>query len=379
MLAVAWLAVPAKALVTLNDGTDKIYVSGSFSMGYDTNIGADSSNTADFTTGGSVGIEYQRRAGLIGVNANVNFTVSHYLKNTLYDATNPTYSLEFDKNTGRTTGTLGFNAVRSSQEDATVNLHTESWNYNANLNVKYPVIDRYSLSESFNYGLLDYVQKGNQPLVNLSTLSSSTSLYYVLSEERDLSATYRYRFEQSSSNTSTTDNALTFGVSGKVFWEINGSINIGWQIRTPSGTPESGVPLTGSFEDWTASGSLTWALNRKVTFTSSLSNDYATTATDATTETTAVTLDATYAYNAKISINANTGVGENRFLGPGGLITGTDIERRDYYFTYGAGTGYSFGERLKLSLSYTYFKNWSNLSFAAFTRNSVTLSLSTRW
>ena len=178
----ALAAVPARALVTLNDGTDKIYVSGTWSMGYDTNISASSDNTSDTTTSASASIEYQRRAGMIGVNANINFTLNRFLRNTTYDNLDPAYSLEFDKSTGRTTGTLNLNAVRSSQTDAAVNLYTTSWNYNASLNLHYPVIDRYSLAGTLSYGLLDYTKTSGQPLVNLSTYSSSLSLFYILSE-----------------------------------------------------------------------------------------------------------------------------------------------------------------------------------------------------
>jgi hypothetical protein len=379
ILAVGLVAGPARALVTLNDGTDKIYVSGTFSMGYDSNINASAAATADTTTSATMQLEYQRRAGLIGVNADVSFAVNRFVKNTTYDTLNPTYSLELDKGTGRTTGTLNLSATRSSQTDASVNLYTTDWNYSASLNVHYPVIDRYSLAGTFSYGYLDYTEKGGQPLDDLSTYSSSLSLFYILSDERDLFATYRYRYEQSSSDTSTIDNALSLGVHGKVFWEINGSLSAGYQVREPEGIASTTAAPETSDSAFTANASVSWNANRRLSFTASLSKDFETTATDATTDTTASTLDVNYAYNASLSAAAGVGAGENDFLGVGGLIAGTDEDRRDYYFTSNASVNYTFTERLHVSLAYVFFRNWSNLGFASFTRDTLTLSLSSRW
>ena len=378
-LALGSLAAPARALVTLNDGTDKIYASGTFTMGYDSNISASADNTSDTTVSANLGLEYQRHAGLIAVNANASFAINRYLNNTTYNSVNPSYSLEFDKASGRTTGTLNFGAVRSSQADAAVNFYTTAWNYSADLNVHYPVIDRYSFAGSLDYGFLDYTETSNQPLVNLSTYSSSLSLFYVLSGDRDLFATYRYRFEQSSISTSTTDDALNLGMHGKLIWEIKGSLSVGYQIRDPRGTSFAGAPQQSSYHDLTSQASASWMANRKLTFNGSLSKDFATTATDATTDTTAGTLDVTYVLNAVLSANAGLGGGENRFLGPAGFVPGTTKERRDYYFTWNAGVSYTFNERLHVSLAYVYFQNWSNLGFAVFNRNRITLSLSSRW
>ena len=222
--------------MTLNDGTDKIFVSGTFAMGYDSNISASAANTADFTYASTMVIEYQRKAGLIGVNGTIGFGLNDFVKNPGYDTLNPNYSLELDKGTGRLTGALTLSAQRASQADVAVNLYDTSWNYSLGLNLHYPVIERYSFALSLNYGLIDYTDTGGQPLVNLSTYSASLSLFYILSEQRDLFATYRYRLEDSSATTSTTDEAISLGVNGKILWEINGSLSVGYELRTPRGT-----------------------------------------------------------------------------------------------------------------------------------------------
>src|SRR6185312_13991548 len=100
---------------------------------------------------------------------------------------------------------------------------------------------------------------------------------------------------------------------------------------------------------------------------------------DATTDTSALAVDVTYAANARLSGTTAVGLGMSDFLGPLGLVPGTDTQRRDYYFTWNAGISYNLNQHLHTSLTYTYFRNWSNLALATFDRNSLTLSLSTRW
>lgn len=369
----------AHALVTLNDGTDKIFVSSTFSMGYDSNITASALGVSDISYGGSMAIVYQRRAGLIGVNANLGFSLNDFVKNKSYDTFNPSYSIELDKGTGRLTGDLTLSAVRSSQADAAVNLYDVSWNYGLGLNLHYPVIERYSFTVSLNYGLLDYTDTGGVPLVNLSTYAASIGLFYVLSEERDLFADYRYRYQQSSDSTSTTDNGVSLGVNGRIIWRINGSLSAGYDLRSAQGVSNTGVVDSGNYSGLWVTGSANINVARKLKLTAAISRDYSTTATNATTDTTSGTLDASYALTARYSFNTGVGGGINQFLGPFGYLTGTTIDRRDYYFAWHTGVNYTLNDHLSLGLAYLYFQNWSNLALASFSRDTVTLSLTTRW
>ena len=270
-------------------------------------------------------------------------------------------------------------AQRSSQADAAVNLFDTSWNYGVGLNLHYPVIERYSFTVSLNYGLLDYTDTGGQPLVNLSTYAANIGLFYVLSDERDLFANYRYRYQQSSDNTSTTDNGFSLGVNGRILWRINGSLSVGYDLRTAEGVSNAGLVDSGNFSGIWVTGSATVNLFRKLGLTGSISRDFSTTATNATTDTTSGTLDANYALNAKYSFVTGGGGGINQFLGPFGYLPGTVTDRQDYYFIWHAGANYIWNRHLTVGLSYSYFQNWSNLALANYTRNTLTLSLSSRW
>jgi hypothetical protein len=371
----------ARALVTLNDGTDKIYVSGTWTMGYDSNLSASAGGSGDVSYGGSAAIEYQRRAGIIGVTSSVTFTLTDYLKSQdrTYNSLNPTFSLELDKQSGRTTGAVTFSATRSSQADAAAGVHDVSWDYTTGLNLHYPVIERYSLTGSVSYGQLDYTQTSGQALVNLDTYTADVGLFYVLSDARDLSISYRYRDEASTDNTSTVDNALLFGVYDQLFGQIHGSLVVGLQRRAGPSEETAGVTSSGDYDDITATATAIWNLTRQNVLTGTLSRDFTTTSTNATTDTTEATLDLTRAFNAKLSANVGVGGGENQFLGPFGFLPDTTIERRDYYFTWNAGVNYIWSDHLKVSLAYTYLRNWSNLAFATFDRGTYTVTLASRW
>ena len=218
----------------------------------------------DKTAGGSAQAEYQRRAGWIGVNASISVNSSKYGVIKGQDFSNPSYSMELTKQSGRTTGSFTLNGARESRADSAVNLRSTSWNYNAGLNYKYPIVERFTLSGSFGYRGRKYVEQTQ--LANLSTYSASTDLFYVFTNERDLIAGYRYRYGETSRNTATIDHSFTGGVNGRIIRGINGAVRVGYQIRTPQG----GQGKSSPYSALTASGSMSYAVNRKITITSQL-------------------------------------------------------------------------------------------------------------
>jgi len=388
-VGLVWLALmlatgKLRALVRFNDGTDQVYVNGSFSIGHSSNLSASSTGTGDYSYSAAASINYTRHAGLIAVNANVSFSLTDYLlhKDATYNSFNPTYSVEFDKGTGRTVGALNLSASRSAQADAAANIHDVSWNYAAGLTFKYPVISRYSFSGSLSYGLLDYTDKSGQAnLVDLSTIAASLSLYYILNDEHDLFATYRYRYQEASSSTSSTDDAVMVGVNGKVIWEINGNVSIGYQVRYPKGFDTGGASAGADnpIYDWTGSAGLSYSINKKTSLAATASKDFNTSSTDATTDTTSGTLNLNYAYNAKVHATAGLTGGEVEYLGPFGLVVGTDTQRIDYNFGWNVGTGYTYNDHFNVSFAFNYLRNWSNVSVATFSSEGWTLTFGTRW
>src|SRR5262245_18818194 len=115
ILATTLACSPAHALVTLNDSHDHIYLNTSFGVTRNSNIFATAGNEGDYTYNTSLSVTYQRRAGWIGVNASVAMGASRFGKHTSENFSNPSYSLELTKQSGRTTGALTLNAARESR------------------------------------------------------------------------------------------------------------------------------------------------------------------------------------------------------------------------------------------------------------------------
>jgi hypothetical protein len=367
-------SLPCLALVNLNDGRDKIHVTGNVSFAWDSNIFAHQGSSGDYVMSAGLITDYTRKAGLIGVDASMAINASRFNRFTTEDFRNPSFTLEFTKQSGRTTGSLALSAARESRADTAANIRDQSWLYSAGLNLKYPVIERYSLSGGANYSYQRY--QDNTALVNLKTYSANLDLFYVYTTERDLTGGYRVRQENTSAGSKNTDHSFTLGLSGKILPKLNGAINAGYQIRNSRDNlrnPSMNGILESQYTSWTSSISLTWSLSKKFSVNGQLSKDFNTTSTNFTTDTLMTSLDAQYTFSAKFSASAGVTFSQNRFLG---LFSDGRI---DTFFSSHIDLNYSLNDHLKASLGESYSTNWSTNSYADFSRNLVTLSLSSRW
>ena len=410
-LALSLVCSPARALVSLNDGHDHVYVTGTMTLGWDSNIYANADAKSDYTVTSSLVAEYQRRAGWIGVNASVGVDSAKYNVFKSENFANPHFSLELTKQTGRTTGSFTLNAARQSRADAAVNVHSVSWNYNAGVNFKYPIVTIYTLSGQFGYSLIKYSRHStgvealaanpdgsqidqtsgttaptpNAPFPDLATYTASLDLIRLLSTERDLTLGYRYRRSQTSLSSSYDDHDANIGLNGKLIRGVNGTLRAGYQVRIPHGFTTDGKPEP-RFSSWTLAGSATYAMSKRMNVTGTISKDFSTTATDTSVDTTTGMVDVQYAYSSHWSLTSSASVGDSRFLGDSGRIVialGPPLQlgpaRHDQFVSADAGINYSLNEHFKVSASYAWFENWSNSSFADFVRSSYNLNVSSRW
>jgi hypothetical protein len=132
--------------------------------------------------------------------------------------------------------------------------------------------------------------------------------------------------------------------------------------------------IDSQYTSWTSSISLTWSLSKRFSVSGQLSKDFSTTSTNDTTDTLMASLNAQYTFSAKyLGFGVASTFSNNRFLGPSGG------GRVDTNFSSHLSFNYSLNDHLKASLSETYATNWSTSPYADFSRNSVTLSLTSRW
>jgi len=363
--ACALLAAPAWGLVRFNDGRDQVYVSASYSWAYDSNIFAARDGGSDNVSSANLTVEYNRRAGLIGVNATLAYDISRFQQFSEENFANPSVGLEFTKGSGRTTGSLTLFGARSSRADPATNQRTTSLNYNAGLFLKYPVIERYSLTGQFGYGKVRQID--NASLVDLDTYNAGLDLFYVYTSERDLVGGYRVRVTDTSIDTKSYDHSWSLGVNGKLLPKLNGTLRSGYQVRSTPGL--AGSSTHGLF----LAGSSSWNFDARTSLTGQVSKDFSTTATAVNIDSLTSSLDLQRTFNVHFTGGLNLGYGHIRFLGALG------DGRRDDYYTWGANINYTMRDYLKVMLTYTFFQNWSTLSFSDFTRRSLTVTVSSRF
>src|SRR5687767_2935033 len=89
VLAAPLACSPGRALVTLNDGHDKIFVSASVSVSHDSNVFANSDGRSDYVYSTAASADYSRRAGWIGLNANASIASSRFADFREQDFDNP--------------------------------------------------------------------------------------------------------------------------------------------------------------------------------------------------------------------------------------------------------------------------------------------------
>jgi hypothetical protein len=362
----------ALALVSLEDGKDHVFVDGSFEMGYDSNVFTNAQDQGSMVYQGTLGVEFTRRAGWIGVNGNVSLNYARYSAFRAQNYQDPKFSLELTKQTGRTTGSVTMSIQKENRADVTINTRDASWNYEAAVNVQYPVIERYTISGSFDYTRIAY--QDTQLFTDLSTYTGNLFLYYVLNEQRDLFINYRTRYEDEANGSYDVDNAVMVGVSGRVYGPFNGSLQVGYQQRNPY----RGID-DHSDDDVTASGSATWNINRRVQLTGSLSRDYSNTAQAQNIEVSQAGLTFQDAVNASSNVTLGADIGENRFLGDAGIIEPLGQRRVDWFYSLSASYYYMISEHLKISLNYIYYRSYSTLAYAEFPRQQINLTLSSHW
>ncbi len=361
------IAAPAAmALFRWNDGRDEVFLIFNSALSWDSNIFASADARADTALTATAGADYERRAGMLGVNASVGAEAGHFFKYDSENYVNPRGSVELFKNSGRTTGSILLSAGRESRADVAANIRAESWNYDAALKVRYPVIHRYSIAGSFGYNFQDFTN--NALLVDLTTWTAAADLLYAKDSKHDLFAGYRLRLTESQLDTSSHDHAFTLGMSGRIAPKLNGTVRLGYQFRDTSG------PLRNEdFSALNAGIAVTWTLTRRLNMTGQISKDFATTSTDISNDAFLSALDIKFNVNSRLNVFGGLGYGINDFLGSRGA------GRRDEYSTVSVGGRYLLNDKASLSLTASHLQNSSNVPIADYDRNAVTLGLYCRF
>lgn len=376
-MAVVALIVPrAAGLIDMNEGRDKVAVTANYGISYDSNLDSNAAGRGDVNQSLGLGVNYTRRAGMIGFSAGVSVATARFNKYSSEDFTNPTLTMEFTKNDGRLTGAWSASAQRESRSDEAANLRANSWYYGSNLNLRYPVNDRYYFTSSTDVSTRDYAGGSSLLLHNLSSYSEALNLCYVYSSKLDLQAGYRLRIGQVGNRagevddvTGTRDSAFTLGATGGILPKLSGTVSVGYQTRDESG------PEGSHYDDLTTSLALAWPMSRQITFSLQSSKDFMMTATDISVDATAFDLSATVKPNLKVKIamTADAGYTISRYLGTRGG------GREDRALLFRVSLSIPLKSHFAASLSYGYVTNNSNFAFSKYDRSEASFNLSAHY
>ena len=370
-------AVPsARALISLDEGRQKIFVNIAASVTEDSNVFMSSDNQRDLVYGTSISAEYTRRSGWIGVNASMSVDSSRFSSLRDQDFNNPSLRLELLKQGGRTTGSFNLAASRESRADPSVNTRSTYWNVPMGLSVRYPLAGAYTVNSSLNYSSRAYLDE--KAFASLETYSTSLDIVRIMSSVREVFAGYRFRRSESSRDTSSSDHAASVGLSGKLIRGLNGNLRAGLQTRSATGR----LPGNDRFTSWFASGSSSYDISRKLKISGTVSKDYSTTATDDIVDTTNLNVSTRYTATAKLNLSLGTSYGESAYVGqaaanlPGGKAAST---RKDRFVNGDLTLSYTLNEHWQASVTYSRFLNTSTSDLADFNRSTWNANVSSRW
>lgn len=353
----------AKALVNLNDGKDLLFVSGTYSIGFDSNVFTRAASKQSFTQSASASIDYNRQAGLIGLTVNVSASLGRFEDVRGQDFADPSIVISLRKRHGRTTGSLSLTGKRESQPDPDVGERTQSWNYRGTLDLRYPVNDRYYLTNNFRLSSRSYID--SSAFVNLLTYSDAIAVNYIYTSKLDLNAAYSIGISDTATHTKAYDHAVTIGAAGSILSKLRGTVSAGVQRRISN----SSFAGRETFDSFTSNTSLRWSFSRKLSFSIDLDADNAMTATDLSVNRASAGLHASFALSSKYSGSAGLSYSLSDFLGKAGE------GRKDDMLQFDASFGAAITTRLRTSLTYSYSLNYSTLASADFERHSLSLSL----
>ena len=364
-LAALWLLAmsPARALFNLNDGKDLIFVTGTYTIGYDSNVFTRKSGKDSFTQSVSASVDYTRQAGLIGVTANVSFVAGSFSQISGQNFADPAVSLILQKKYGRTTGSLSLSGRRVSQPDPDAQQRTRGVNYNAALSLRYPVNDRYYFTGSTNYSSILYLNKN--AFADLGTFGASTAINYVYTSKLDLNAGYSFAISHTNKHSSDVDQAVDIGASGGILPKLSGSISLGVDRR------DSDSPVGGRehFYGFNAGTSVKWLYSKRISLSANLDDGFSTTSTDLSVDRLSTGVHATLSLSSKYIVGLGASWTHSVFLGKAGQ------GRVDDLLQFDASIGFALTTHIRTSLSYLYQINYSNFSDASFVRESLSLTL----
>ncbi|HVW19968.1 MAG TPA: hypothetical protein VHC86_02030 [Opitutaceae bacterium] len=369
-LVLGWIcAAPwAHAFLTFDDGKDKVFVSSTYAFGYDTNVFARAAKQGSITQNWSFEADYTRRAGIISVAASANVNFGAFAGLPGQDYADPGFTLDLTKGTGRTTGSVDLTLNKVNAPDPVANNRAIAWQYSGALALRYPINERFFLSNSLVSGGSAYANR--ILFTDLSTYSDAFNVNIVYDSKLDFSGGYTVDLDQTHDVT-VLDHSVVLGANGALWSKITGSLVLGYTLNdTYYSHPH--FP-TGTFDAYDVQAKLDWRFAPWLSFSGSAARNLGISSTDVADDSITLGLFADMSIGKKLRLHTGVNYIPTRYLGR------NSQGRRDYLFEYQASLQTALTTHINIGVSYLFSENYSNLSFSRFIRETVSADINAKY
>jgi hypothetical protein len=236
--------------------------------------------------------------------------------------------------------------------------------YNAYVKGKYDISPKTYVDGGFNWSRTEYTNNaafGNR-YSNNNTYSFPINGLYRYSEKLDIGLGYRYRYTDNQRVTNSQDHFISLALRGELLPKLNGSLNVGYQIRERSGQPNKESLSINSVFDYLYSP--------KLTLFAAFDRDFDTSAVGFSTENTGGRIGGRYQITPLISSTASVGYTYTEYL---------NNPRTDKTTRANLSVTYSPNNYLAFTAGYSYENNNSNAAGASYMGHTVNLTASLRY
>ena len=374
-----WSACWLWGVASLNAGPRyggfKADITGSVSIGYDTNIRTSQIGREDFIYNGSLDInvgpdrqdanwDFNLGTDLFRFSSEDEENSNDFRAIFSWWSSQPRFASRFQNN-----GSLGW--TRSTEADPQLGTRVQRDRFDLSASSLYTVNSKLSWSLNGSYNWED--PRGSSSSIALSELttwSAGLTGFYRYSEKLayTLSTSYSDTSGRDSGNPFGTDNSgwrFSLGLDGQISPKVSGTFSVGWQFR------DSAFPGASDDLPYFSSG-LTWQIDRRSSLGINGSIQFGTTLDGALSEDLSLSLQYSRRINSRLNGGLSLGWSDSNLNFDGG-------DRADERIEAGARFTYDLNEWLSLNGRYTYSDQTSSTDSFAFDRQLVELSLSFRY
>lgn len=347
-------------------GRGKLTATARLALEYDSNIFANSSETADWSMIFTPSISYARTAGTISTNARLSVNSINFQDTGGQDTIDPSLSVTFNVDRaekGAFAQSLSY--TRQTAANESLNTRAESDEYRGVTRMDYYFSEKTGFRLNANYRLSDFLSRGYN---GIRSYTLGGGIVYRYSPKLTAFLTSSYNPEKAIdlgtapvSNPSSKNYRVRLGLEGQLAPKLSGSVAVGLVRRE--------FDLGGNTESFLLSSALSWSASEKTSFSLAASNDFDTSPGAESMRVLNTSLSVRHAIDPKFNVGASVGYQYsrlNQLPGP--------VARKDEANTMGVSATYRINDNMSLSGNYNRRISDSTLARADYTRDVVNLS-----